>query len=58
MQRKSNGEEEENEKLSERTIKQIDDLLQHAQEIFKEGYDSALRQYKDPDKRHAVKKKV
>jgi hypothetical protein len=35
MPRKSNGEEEENEKLSKMTIKQIYNLVKHAQEIFK-----------------------
>ncbi|MDQ3971059.1 MAG: hypothetical protein M3227_05165 [Thermoproteota archaeon] len=35
MPRKSNGEEEENEKPSKMTIKQISDLLKHAREIFK-----------------------
>lgn len=43
--------EKEGGDLSERTRKQIDDLPKHAQEIFKSAHESALQQYKDPDKR-------
>jgi cation transport regulator len=42
---------EEEEKLSERTQKQIDTLPKHAQEIFKAAHESALKEYQDPSKR-------
>ena len=37
--------------LSERTQKQIDELPNHAQEIYKEAHESALESYQDPEKR-------
>ncbi len=37
--------------LSERTKKQIDELPDHAQEIYKEAHQSALERYQDPEKR-------
>ncbi len=37
--------------LSERTKKQIDELPEHAQEIYKEAHQSALERYQDPEKR-------
>jgi len=53
---KEEEEEEEEENLSESTKKRIDELPSHAQEIFKESHNSALEQYKDPDKRRGGKK--
>jgi cation transport regulator len=41
----------DNEQLSERTKKQIDELPKHAQEIFKKAHDNALQEYQDPSKR-------
>jgi cation transport regulator len=41
----------DDDKLSERTKKQIDHLPKHAQEIFKRAHDSALKEYQDPSKR-------
>jgi cation transport regulator len=38
-------------KLSERTKKQIDTLPEKAQRTFKKAHESALKEYKDPDKR-------
>ncbi len=38
-------------KLSERTRKQIDELPEHAQHIYLEAYENALKQYSDPSKR-------
>ena len=46
----------EKEDLSESTKKRIDQLPSHAQEIFKEAHNSAIEQYKDPDKRRGGKK--
>ncbi|MGI0020533.1 MAG: ChaB family protein [Nitrososphaera sp.] len=40
-------------KLSERMKKQIDELPQHGQHIFKKARESALKQYKDPAKRRS-----
>ena len=40
-------------KLSSRTKKQIDDLPEKAQRTFKRAHSSALKQYKDPDKRRS-----
>lgn len=48
--------DKEKEDLSESTKKRIDELPVHAQEIFKEAHNSALEQYKDPDKRRGGKK--
>ena len=45
-------------RLSTRTLKQIDSLPEHAQHIYKKVHASALRQYRDPEKRRAVKVKV
>lgn len=43
-------------KLSETTEKRIDDLPKHAQQIFKKAHASAIKEYKDPDKRRGGKK--
>lgn len=43
-------------KLSEATEKRIDDLPKHAQHIFKKAHASAIKEYKDPDKRWGGKK--
>ena len=37
--------------LSEATEKRIDSLPEHAQHIFKKAHSSAIKEYKDPDKR-------
>ena len=42
--------------LSEATEKRIDDLPKHAQHIFKKAHGSAIKEYKDPDKRRGGKK--
>jgi cation transport regulator len=42
--------------LSDRTKKQIDSLLHHAQEIYKEAHASALQRYTDPSKRRGGKR--
>lgn len=41
----------DNEGLSESTLKRIDQLPQHAQEIYKKAHNNALKEYQDPDKR-------
>lgn len=46
----------DNDDISDRTEKQIDELPTHAQEIFKEAHKNALDQYKDPKKRKGGKK--
>lgn len=38
-------------KLSERTKKQIDALPENAKRTFKKAHESALKEYKDPEKR-------
>ncbi len=45
------NQEDGDNRLSERTQKQIDELPKHAQEIYKEAHKSALERYQDPDKR-------
>ncbi len=45
----------DNDKISDRTEKQIDNLPTHAQEIFKEAHKNALDQYSDPKKRRGGK---
>jgi cation transport regulator len=45
----------DNDKISDRTEKQIDNLPTHAQEIFKEAHKNALDQYSDPKKRRRGK---
>ncbi len=42
--------------LSVATQKRIDDLPNHAQEIFKEAHSNAVDEYQDPDKRREGKK--
>jgi cation transport regulator len=42
--------------LSEATEKRIDDLPEHAQHIFKKAHASAIKEYKDPDKRRGGKR--
>ena len=51
---KKKGKEKED--LSQSTKKRIDELPSHAQKIFKETHNSAIQQYKDPDKRRGGKK--
>lgn len=46
----------DNDDISDRTEKQIDELPTHGQEIFKEAHKNALDQYKDPKKRRGGKK--
>lgn len=48
--------EEEDDGLSESTEKRIDQLPEHAQHIFKKAHASAVKEYKDPDKRRGGKK--
>jgi cation transport regulator len=48
--------ENEEEELSEATEKRIDQLPEHAQHIFKKAHASAVKEYKDPDKRQGGKK--
>lgn len=50
MSMPSNNEDGDS-RLSERTQKQIDELPNHAQEIYKEAHESALERYQDPEKR-------
>ncbi len=42
--------------LSEVTEKRIEHLPEHAKHIFKKTHASAIKQYKDPDKRRGGKK--
>lgn len=42
--------------ISEVTEKRIDSLPKHAQHIFKKAHASAIKEYKDPDKRRGGKK--
>lgn len=42
--------------LSEVTKKRIDDLPEHAQHIFEKAHSSALKEYKNPEKRRGGKK--
>ena len=46
----------DNDDISDRTEKQIDELPTHGQEIFKEAHKNALDQYKDPKKRKGGKR--
>jgi cation transport regulator len=48
---KDKAKENEDEGLSESTLKRIDQLPAHAQEIYKKAHNSALKEYQDPDKR-------
>jgi cation transport regulator len=48
---KDKAKENEDEALSESTLKRIDQLPAHAQEIYKKAHNSALKEYQDPDKR-------
>jgi cation transport regulator len=45
------NQEDGDDRISERTQKQIDELPKHAQEIYKEAHKSGLERYQDPDKR-------
>lgn len=49
---KKNGYDE----LSEATEKRIDDLPKHAQHIFKKAHASAVKEYKNPEKRRGGNK--
>lgn len=42
--------------LSEVTKKRIDDLPEHAQHIFEKAHSSALKEYKNPEKRRGGNK--
>jgi cation transport regulator len=53
MPNKKKGDDSE---LSEVTEKRIDDLPKHAQHIFKKAHSSAIKEYKDPEKRRGGKK--
>ena len=53
MPNKKKGDDSE---LSEVTEKRIDDLPKHAQHIFKKAHASAIKEYKDPEKRRGGKK--
>ncbi len=43
--------EEGDVELSEATKKRIDSLPEHAQHVFKKAHSSAVKEYKDPNKR-------
>ncbi len=43
-------------KLSPRTRKAIDKLPKHAQQIYKKAHASALKEYKNPEKRRGGKR--
>ena len=53
MPNKKKGDDSE---LSEVTEKRIDDLPKHAQHIFKKAHASAIKEYKDPEKRRGDSK--
>lgn len=55
MPAKGNRKDESDDKLSELTEKRIDSLPEHAQHIFKKTHASAIKEYKDPDKRRGGK---
>jgi cation transport regulator len=55
MPNKTKGKNDDDEQLSEATEKRIDDLPEHAQHIFKKAHASAIKEYKDPDKRRGGK---
>ena len=55
MPAKGNRKDESDDKLSESTEKRIDSLPEHAQHIFKKTHASAIKEYKDPDKRRGGK---
>lgn len=42
-------------RLSTRTKKQIDQLPEHAQHIYKKAHTNAIKQYQDPEKRRGGK---
>lgn len=44
--------------ISQRTKKQIDSLPEHAQHIFKKVHASAVKQYKNPEKRRGGKRQT
>jgi len=44
--------------ISQRTKKQIDSLPEHAQHIFKKVHASAVKQYKNPEKRRRGKRQT
>ncbi len=50
------NQEDGDSRLSERTQKQIDELPNHAQEIYKEAHESALERYQDPKKEEILMK--
>ena len=51
MSGKDKRKKEEDVELSEGTEKRIDQLPEHAQDIFKKAHASALKEYQDPKKR-------
>ena len=53
MPKSKKGSESE---LSEATKKRIDDLPEHAQHIFEKAHASAIKEYKNPEKRREGKK--
>jgi cation transport regulator len=53
MPKSKKGNESE---LSDATKKRIDDLPEHAQHIFEKVHASAIKEYKNPDKRRGGKK--
>jgi cation transport regulator len=56
MPNKNKKNSDDNSELSEATEKRIDELPKHAQHIFKKAHASAIKEYKDPDKRRGGKK--
>jgi cation transport regulator len=57
MPKQKKGKDDDNEEeLSEATEKRIDQLPEHARNIFKKAHASAVEEYQDPDKRRGDKK--
>ncbi len=59
MPKKNNGKNENDSgegELSDSTKKRIDHLPTHAQHIFKKAHASAVKEYRDPEKRRGGKK--
>lgn len=56
MPNKNKKNSDDDSELSEATEKRIDDLPKYAQHIFKKAHASAIKEYKDPDKKRGGKK--
>ena len=55
-ERDKRNKEDDDIELSDATEKGIDQLLEHAQHIFKKAHASALKEYEDPKKRRGGSK--